>query len=392
MKRIFAAVLSVCLCLNAYADSYDCFVRGDANGDGALNIADSIVALDYAMGNGGTVNDNLDVIDANDDGSINIADGVYIQSILFSGAVHPVPNFVTGKGTDPTPDNVNILGAGVVDPGDYSGGALSSDWSGDGLALINPSHAPGTVDWPHKDPSTVGGHDQTERRGATWLVATLPEGEQGALGNVLLWDQELSADVSQRQLTVGQIRRACRHGRSSGPGYTLSYAWVWSIEMKSPTSSGKTHVYIEGAHVKVTVILRTMNINPPVLISLKVPLDLGKVGMCVYASSGWLYRVCPSEEYDNDCESGVSSLGLQDEGTNAGVLVINTNDLYNALKDYPLLSNDTRIYVSGLSLLNHDEAPRVYHSTENGDATLIDSVATMLLMSVPSITTTTVEY
>ena len=87
------------------ADEFLSFLRGDANADGTLDIADSITVLDYLFPppSGQVPLVCPDAADANDDGTLNIADVVRIQDYLFSGG-NPFPG---GVGfcliEDPTP-------------------------------------------------------------------------------------------------------------------------------------------------------------------------------------------------------------------------------------------------------------------------------------------------
>jgi len=75
------------------------FIRGDANGDGALNISDPILALDFLF-QGGSISCQQSV-DTNDDETINIADPVTSLSYLFQMGMAPVAPF-PGCDSDPT--------------------------------------------------------------------------------------------------------------------------------------------------------------------------------------------------------------------------------------------------------------------------------------------------
>ncbi|MFN0058726.1 MAG: proprotein convertase P-domain-containing protein [Planctomycetota bacterium] len=78
------------------------YVRGDANADGAFNIADPVSTLNYLFASASVP--CLAAVDANADGSLNIADAVYSLSALFTmGAPPPAPH----PGCGPT-------GAGVT--------------------------------------------------------------------------------------------------------------------------------------------------------------------------------------------------------------------------------------------------------------------------------------
>jgi hypothetical protein len=77
------------------------FVRGDANEDGVVDVADPVYTLSFLFSSGPGI--CLDAMDANDDGLVNIADAVYKLSFLFSGGPAP-PAPYPGMGADPTAD------------------------------------------------------------------------------------------------------------------------------------------------------------------------------------------------------------------------------------------------------------------------------------------------
>ncbi|MGQ9590003.1 MAG: malectin domain-containing carbohydrate-binding protein [Planctomycetota bacterium] len=64
------------------------FHRGDANGDGSINITDGIFVLNYLF-LGGPAPACLEAANPNDDASINITDGIYILNYLFLGGPAP---------------------------------------------------------------------------------------------------------------------------------------------------------------------------------------------------------------------------------------------------------------------------------------------------------------
>ncbi|MGE4619468.1 MAG: dockerin type I repeat-containing protein [Planctomycetota bacterium] len=82
------------------------FVRGDANADGSLNIADVIKQLALIFGGAPVL--CLDAADANDDGFVDIADPIHLLThILGSG---PPPSFPYPMcGPDPTVDGMNCV-------------------------------------------------------------------------------------------------------------------------------------------------------------------------------------------------------------------------------------------------------------------------------------------
>lgn len=77
------------------------FLRGDANGDGTLNVADSVRTLGMLFGP--LLLPCRDAADANDDGAVDISDAVFSLSRLFLGDAPPPPPFPE-CGPDPTRD------------------------------------------------------------------------------------------------------------------------------------------------------------------------------------------------------------------------------------------------------------------------------------------------
>ncbi len=78
------------------------FMRGDANADGGVNIADAVFILAYYF-SGGLDPVCADSADSNDDGGVNIADAVSVLSYYFSGGTIPDP--AGSCGPDITPDD-----------------------------------------------------------------------------------------------------------------------------------------------------------------------------------------------------------------------------------------------------------------------------------------------
>ena len=79
------------------------FIRGDGNGDGAVNVADVVFNLDYLF-QGGSSN-CLKAHDDNDDGTVNIADPVFSLTFQFQfGPIIPSP--YPSCGSDPTSDEL----------------------------------------------------------------------------------------------------------------------------------------------------------------------------------------------------------------------------------------------------------------------------------------------
>lgn len=87
----------------------DTFVRGDADGNGAINITDGIFTLNYLFTGGGDP-PCADAADADDNGSINITDGIFILNFLFTGGGDPPAPF-GACGPDPSEDSLDCATA-----------------------------------------------------------------------------------------------------------------------------------------------------------------------------------------------------------------------------------------------------------------------------------------
>lgn len=82
------------------------FIRGDANADGAHDIADVVKLLGFSFG--GTPLLCLDAADANDDGAVDVSDPIYLLMWFFSVGPAP-PSPMPGCGPDPTLDLINCV-------------------------------------------------------------------------------------------------------------------------------------------------------------------------------------------------------------------------------------------------------------------------------------------
>lgn len=123
------------------------FVRGDCNGDGAVNIGDPVFLLATLFSTGPTSN-CPDACDANDDSGLDIADAIYALSFLFSGGSPPFPPH-PACGVDPTADAilcpfyplcqpvVEICNNGTDDDADGATDCLDSDCAGDPACAEN---------------------------------------------------------------------------------------------------------------------------------------------------------------------------------------------------------------------------------------------------------------
>ena len=82
------------------------FVRGDANFDGGVDVADAITILGQLF-QGLPSGNCLDASDVNDDGTRNIADAIALLDALFGGGPAIPPP--TTEGFDPTEDALPCL-------------------------------------------------------------------------------------------------------------------------------------------------------------------------------------------------------------------------------------------------------------------------------------------
>jgi len=84
------------------------FIRGDANGDGGINLGDAVFILDYLFAGRNTVCE--DAADVNDDGKVDLSDPIALLAHLFAGGLAPYPPFPEAGG-DPTNDALRCAGA-----------------------------------------------------------------------------------------------------------------------------------------------------------------------------------------------------------------------------------------------------------------------------------------
>ncbi len=107
-SALLIGAVSLSLFFSASVDGQWTFIRGDANGDGIVNIADPITSLDFLFASG-LVNCD-DALDVNDDGAVDIADPISTLTYLFIvGGASPAFPF-PDCGLDPTRDGLDCLG------------------------------------------------------------------------------------------------------------------------------------------------------------------------------------------------------------------------------------------------------------------------------------------
>jgi hypothetical protein len=82
-------------------------LRGDANNDSLVNMADSVSIQTYLY-QGGYDPPCMDAADVNDDGLVNNTDNIFLLNYLFMGGPHPASPF-PACGADSTPDSLDCL-------------------------------------------------------------------------------------------------------------------------------------------------------------------------------------------------------------------------------------------------------------------------------------------
>ncbi|MCA8961150.1 MAG: hypothetical protein KDC38_11585 [Planctomycetes bacterium] len=85
------------------------FVRGDAQGNGSVDLGDAILILDTCFGDV-PFNSCIDAYDVDDSGDLDIADAILLLNYLFTdGSPPPPPGRSPSAGPDPTPDPLPCL-------------------------------------------------------------------------------------------------------------------------------------------------------------------------------------------------------------------------------------------------------------------------------------------
>jgi hypothetical protein len=82
------------------------FIRGDANADGKVDIADAVFTLEALFGGTRSLPCS-DAADANDDGEIDISDPIRTLLFLFAGGPPPPPPGARACGADPSADRLD---------------------------------------------------------------------------------------------------------------------------------------------------------------------------------------------------------------------------------------------------------------------------------------------
>jgi hypothetical protein len=80
------------------------FIRGEANGDGSVDLADAVRILLVLFN--GEPTDCRDALDTNDDGALNITDPIRLLDYLFAGGPAPLAPF-PAEGQDSSADSLD---------------------------------------------------------------------------------------------------------------------------------------------------------------------------------------------------------------------------------------------------------------------------------------------
>ena len=99
-------LVTLCVVLAFSATTANAFIRGDANGDTAIDIADAVAILGVLFVPGVAPLECADIGDSNDDGLFDISDGIYLLSFLFVAGSPGPPEPFPADGDDPTPDTL----------------------------------------------------------------------------------------------------------------------------------------------------------------------------------------------------------------------------------------------------------------------------------------------
>ena len=80
--------LACCSAVYGLLPKHDCYMIGDVNGDGAVNVSDSSFLTNYLF-LGGPQPGCLAACDVNGDDVVNISDAIIILQVLFQGRQPP---------------------------------------------------------------------------------------------------------------------------------------------------------------------------------------------------------------------------------------------------------------------------------------------------------------
>lgn len=113
LLTLFTSALIALLALTSPADAQSCFIRGDADDDGALTLADAIRIVNWLFSNGPAPPCEA-AADANDDGTVDLSDAIFILQNRFLGGPQPPPPY-PACGPDPTSDSLSCNSSSCFD-------------------------------------------------------------------------------------------------------------------------------------------------------------------------------------------------------------------------------------------------------------------------------------
>lgn len=317
--RLFSILISLALlCGSAAADNDMCFLRGDANGDGSVNVADVTTLYQYIGQQSPTLHDNLDALDANDDGSINVADPVYLWNILFNSYSCAAPNADTGAGFDWTDDEVN----GDPDIWDFLDGDYT--WTFDRSTYLWLVEGTGIAQWYQKlTPSTYtesGGADTFRglkfevrntfkyvRTGNKWDLTNKPKISSPA-PIPFFWASFSEADC------------ACRNA--------VQVKWKTEHSVAGVTGTGvyNGRTIIESDAHSVLLELKLKNTTKDEHTTCRATVDMGHIGIVLECfGSTTLYEDTDATEY-----SGWDNSAGTHQQTFTGTINFTLEDLYGS--------------------------------------------------------------
>lgn len=118
-------LLLITILLLASTSPASAFIRGDANGNGSVELADAVRILVSLFGPNPKPLGCLDAGDVDDDGRLNIVDPIYLLAALFQSGPLPRPPY-PDDGIDPTPDNLPPCALGVLPITTIAQGSVSN--------------------------------------------------------------------------------------------------------------------------------------------------------------------------------------------------------------------------------------------------------------------------
>ena len=185
------------------------FLRGDANGDGRVSMADAVFTVQFLFF-GQSAPPCLKAADANDDQLINLSDATYTFIFIAAGGAAPLAPF-PAPGSDPTEDGLSCNSAGGT-------GMLDVD-----TAVLSLDVAP------------VAGGDSDR------AVVTVRVSNSVAVGGL---DGEIAVEGSVLSRVIGEPNILVQTAPTAGaratviPGGHVRFGWIGSLTSSAPLAPG----------------------------------------------------------------------------------------------------------------------------------------------------------